>query len=222
MKSKQTIIDDGFNPELVSGASFDGNFEIPHIPAPKDIIIPKGMIPFTKRKYSDNNSEFVVFYEHDFRFKDILTSTDEYINELKQFPGIISPDCSLYRDMPLVLQIANVYMSRAVGYKFWKEGIYTVPNIRWGDERSYTTQFFSEPFAFLGVEKRSIVSIGTYGCIQGAENKKHFSAGLTAMLEYLEPEVVLVYGSMPRDIFEPHMNKTTFVRFDDWTTYKRS
>lgn len=221
MNKNKNIIDDGFRPDLVEGAKFDGIFEIPHVPGPLEIILPEGMIPFSKIKYSQSHKEFVVFYEHDITFRDILTSTDDYIEDLKKYPGVINPDCSLYRDMPLVLQIANVYMSRAIGYKLWKSGIYSVPNIRWGDERSYSSIFFSEPFAFAGVDKHSIVSIGTYGCIRGKENKKHFKAGLAAMLDYLEPEVVLVYGSMPKDIFGEHIGSTKFVQFNDWITEKK-
>ena len=221
MKNLKCIIDDGFRPDLVEGADFDGIFEIPHVPGPKEIIIPDIMIPFTKRKCHSSGKRFIVFYEHDIKFREILTSTDDYLNDLRKFTGIVNPDCSLYRDMPLTLQITNTYMSRAVGYKFWKEGLYSVPNIRWSDERSYTTDLFSEPFAFQGVDKHSIVSIGTYGCIRGAENKEHFKNGLSAMLKYLEPSVVLVYGPMPNDIFSEFLSKTQFVRFDDWTTIKK-
>ena len=221
MKNDKTIIDDGFRPELVEGAAFDGIFEIPHVPGPSKIILPEGMIPFSKIKYSNANKEFVHFYEHDIRFRGILTSTDEYLNALKKFPGVINPDCSLYRDMPLTLQITNTYMSRAVGFFFWKNGIYSIPNIRWGDERSYTMEFFSKPFAFAGVDKHSIVSIGTYGCIRGQENRKHFKAGLKAMLGYLEPQVVLVYGPMSKEIFNEFIGMTKFVRFDDWIKVKK-
>lgn len=221
MRKNKTIIDDGFRPELVEGARFDGIFEIPHVPGPHEIIIPNGMVPFSKIKYSSSNSDFVHFYEHDIRFRDFLTSTEDYLEKLKKFAGVVNPDCSLYRDMPLSLQIANVYMSRATGFFLWKNGIYSVPNIRWGDERSYSTKFFSEPFAFAGVDKRSIVSIGTYGCIRGKDNKKHFKAGLRAMLEYLEPAVVLVYGPMPKDIFDEYTSRTQFVRFDDWIKVKK-
>ena len=54
-----------------------------------------------------------------------------------------------------------------------------------------------EKIAFSGVEKHSIVSVSTYGCIQAKEDKIYFKAGLEAMMETLEPEVVLVYGPMP-------------------------
>ena len=221
MDKSKIIIDDGFNPELVEGAKFDGIFEIPHVPGPKEIIIPEGMIPYTKIKYSTSFKEFIVFYEHDIKFRDVITSIKEHIDNFKNFLGVVNPDCSLYRDMPLILQITNIYMSRAIGYYLWKNGLYSVPNIRWGDERSYSTKFFSEPFAFSGVDKNSIVSIGTYGCIRGKDNKKHFKAGLSAMLDYLSPKIVLVYGPMPHNIFDEHHDRTSFVRFDDWITVKK-
>ena len=54
-------------------------------------------------------------------------------------------------------------MNRAVGCYLQSHGVYVIPNVRWGDERSYTTVELPEKFAFLGVPKNSIVSIGTYG-----------------------------------------------------------
>ena len=39
-----------------------------------------------------------------------------------------------------------------------------------------------------------------------------------AMLDYLKPQVVLVYGPMNKKIFEGLSGKTRFVQFDDWTT----
>lgn len=218
---KMNIIDDGFRAELVRSAEFKGVFEIPYINPPKKIIIPKDTIPFSIMHRTKDYSEFVVFYEHDIRFADILTATDDYLEELKKFAGVISPDCSLYRDMPLTLQIANTYMNRAIGHYLQMHGIYVIPNVRWGDERSYTISVLPEKFAFVGLPKHSIVSIGTYGCIQGQENKHYFREGLIAMLDELEPEYVLVYGSMPESVFGDLKDRTHFVHYKDWTSKKR-
>ena len=214
-------IDDGFNPELVSGALFEGILEIPQIKRPDKIIIPSALIPFSQRNRSDNYKEFVHFYEHDKNFATVLTAAQEHLDCLTQFRGVISPDCSLYRDMPLVLQIANTYMNRAIGHYLQSKGLYVIPNIRWGDERSYTTIELPEKFAFLGVPKRSIVSIGTYGCIKSKENKIYFTEGLEAMLDELEPEVVLVYGGMPDSIFTKVKDRTKFVHYPDWTSLQK-
>lgn len=220
-QNKNFVIDDGFRADLVRSAEFKGIFEIPYINPPRKIILPKDTIPFSLMNRSKNYNEFVVFYEHDARFTDIITFTDRYLDDLKKFPGVISPDCSLYRDMPLVLQIANTYMNRAIGHYLQIHGIYVIPNVRWGDERSYTTSILPEKFAFIGIPKHSIVSVGTYGCIQSRENKRYFREGLIAMLDELEPEYVLVYGSMPDEIFADLMERTTFVQYKDWISKKK-
>ena len=123
--------------------------------------------------------------------------------------------------MPLCLQIVNTYFNRAVGAYYQSRGMYVIPNIRWGDERTYTTCELPEKIAFLGVPKHSIVSVGTYGCIRTAEDKYYFKSGLEEMLQELEPQVVLVYGRMPETIFRDYKNCTEFVQYDDWTTRKK-
>lgn len=213
------LVDDGFNAKLVENAVFTGLLEIPAIMKPDRFIIPVAMIPFSKRRYTDNHKEALMFYEHDIRFRDLLTGVDEFLDELKRFPAIISPDCSLYRDMPLVLQMTNVYLNRQIGHYLHAQGCNVIPNVRWGDERSYKRILPDElPFAFLGIPKRSIISIGTYGCCKSKEDKHHLKEGLKAMLHELEPEVVLVYGAMPNDVFGEFIGKTKFVHYPDWTS----
>lgn len=143
-KKIENLVDEGFRVSLVETAFFDGKFEIPHINAPNEIIIPSGMVPFSIRERSRNKKDFVCFYEHDVNFREILTNTEKYVDELKQYPGIITPDCSLYIDAPLCVQIADIYLNRAVGYYLQKQGIYVIPNIRWGDERTYREDFLGE------------------------------------------------------------------------------
>ena len=213
------LVDDGFNAKLVENAVFAGYLEFPEIKKPDRIIIPIAMIPFSMRRYTDNYKEALMFYEHDLKFRDLLTNVEKYTDELRKFPVIISPDCSLYRDMPLVLQMANAYFNRQIGHHLQQQGCYVITNVRWGDERSYTRIIPNEvPFAFLGVPKHSIVSIGTYGCCKSKEDKIHLRQGLKAMLDELEPEVVLVYGAMPENIFLEFKHLTRFVHYPDWTS----
>ncbi|WP_026508537.1 DUF4417 domain-containing protein [Butyrivibrio sp. MC2013] len=217
-KTATNLVDEGFRVSLVETAFFDGKFEIPHIDAPKDIIIPEGMVPFSIRERSQDKNDFVCFYENDINFREILINTEEYVDNLKRFPGIVTPDCSLYLDAPLCVQIADIYLNRAVGYYLSQQGLYVVPNIRWGDERTYKSDFLGEKVAFQGVDKHSIVSIGTYGQIKSTESKRYFREGLEEMLKELEPEVVLVYGAMPDKIFGGLYDKTSFIQYPDWTT----
>ena len=147
-RKKRTVVDsasrnaatlsDGCNPELVIGADFDGIFEIPIIKKPRKYVIPKNLVPFSRMDKADPKEFAVCEYENDRQFRDLLSHPDEYIDILKHYQGFISPDCSLYRDMPLAIQITNIYRNRAIGYCFQKHGVYVIPCVRWGDERTYT------------------------------------------------------------------------------------
>ena len=218
MRKNKAIIDDGCNPELVDGAEFDMPLGIPIIKAPAKILIPSGITPFSMRNHTDSFSDALGFYEMDINFAEVLRKPENYINDFGRFSALISPDCSLYRDAPPVVQATNIYKNRAVGSYYQRNGLNAIPQIRWGNEMTYTTRYFPEKIAFLGVEKHSIVAIGTYGCIKGKENKYFFEAGLYEMMDTLMPEVVLVYGSMPDSIFGQYKNYARFIEYPDWTT----
>ena len=214
------VLSDGCNPELVWGAKFDGIFEMPIIKKPKKIIIPDYLVPFSKLDRAEADSFAVCEYENDIEFKDLLSHPDEYVEKISKYQGFITPDCSVYRDMPLAVQITNIYRNRAIGHYFQKQGIYVIPNVRWGDERTYTTRFLPEKVAFLGVEKKSIVAVGSYGQLKDRVNRYYFEAGMAAMMETLEPKVVLVYSTMP-DAIEEKYPKTKFVEYPDWASLMR-
>lgn len=224
MHKRKAIIDDGMNPELVSGADFDGYLGIPIIRRPDKFIIPSDIVPFTNRNRIEGKNIAVGFYEMDNEFSDILISPWNYIGEFRQTILItpekvklfISPDCSLYRNAPLAVQISNVYRNRTIGFFFQHNGAYVIPQIRWGNELTYTTKLLPERVAFLGVERHSIVAISTYGCFKTRDDKFHFEAGLAAMMETLEPEIVLVYGSMNEKVFASYLSAAQFIAYPDW------
>ena len=210
------LIDDGFAPELVAGAFFDGMFEIPVIRNVPGSFVPGRLVPFTKRCVTSMLDEFICFYVHDFRFADVIRNARAYLECFRKFSGLVSPDCSLYRDMPLVLQIVNTYFNRALGHYFQANGLRVVANVRWGDERSYTRTLFPEPFAFAGVEKNAVVSVGTYGCSTGSENAYHRQKGLAAMFEELSPRQVWVYGAYAASEFAEYERYSDIRHFQDW------
>lgn len=221
-RKRKAIIDDGMNPELVIGAQFDGIFEIPIIKHPQTIVIPQGITPFSMMHRHDIHEDAIGFYEMDYNFAEVLIAPQDYIEEFSKAKAFISPDCSLYRDAPLTVQIANVYRNRAIGHYYQQHGLYVIPQVRWGNELTYTTKALPEKVAFLGVQKHSIIAIGTYGCSGNRENKYYFRAGLEAMLETLEPEVVLVYGAMSPGIFDEYRRQTQFIHYPDWITRKKA
>ena len=217
-QKKKAIIDDGCDSRLVRDALFQLPLGIPVIKAPAEIVVPKSIVPFSQRNVIDPCDCAVGFYEMDISFSAVLRNPELYVSDFARFGAVISPDCSLYRDAPLAVQLANIYRNRAIGAYFQSKGLYVIPQIRWGNEYTYTTQYFPEKVAFLGVEKGNMVAIGTYGCSKSREDRYHLSAGLDEMIETIEPSVVLVYGPMAKEVFAPHINSTRFIQYDDWTT----
>lgn len=212
-KRKKTKIDDGFYPNLVVGARLDGYMGIPMLMDLKNASVPNAIIPFDRigsEAKKGNTRAYVGFYLFDDKFAEIIVNIDDYVETLKLFDGVITPDCTLLTGQANCLQGTNTYFNRAVGFYLQKKGIPVIPQIRWSDERSYD-------YCFLGVPKKSIVAVSTYGCIQSKEKKRSFSKGLCAMLEVLEPEDVIVHGSMPGEVFDDLEKSTRFHHFDDWT-----
>lgn len=214
---------DGFNSKLIETALFESLLEIPVLEAQNKIIIPSIAIPFSKRAaITGRSDEMLVFYEHDPEFRNFVSVPQDYMEELKNVEIFSTPDCSLYRDMPLWEQLANIGVSRSVGFYLQQQGKYVIPNARWGDERTYSKDTFGFAPAFSGLPHNGILSIGTYGCSKKKEDKYYLEAGLDAMLIELTPKIVLVYGSCNTKIFGKYERYTQFIHIPDWTTYKHS
>jgi len=156
---RKTIFDDGFQAYLTEGATIVGAAGIPMLMDLDNVQIPKDMLPFGKARTCHNKRQYIHFYQHDKEFSRVLTATTRYIDVLKLYDGVITPDCTMMIGQSPCLQQANTYMNRAVGFYLQRQGIPVIPNIRWSDESSFE-------YCFLGVHPGSIVSVSTHGCIQ--------------------------------------------------------
>lgn len=186
---------DVFHAELVSGASFSGKLEMPLILKTTLAERPKEIVRFSDSIGSSDNHAAVHFYEHDCKIERIWHSPNAYLSVMKRCKAVITPDFSLYRDMPLVMQAWNTYRGRAIGCWLQKNGITVIPNVRWGDERSYD-------FCFDGIERDGILAIGSHGCIKRTTDKQYFMRGLKEMVTRLSPHTIIVYGAAPVSVFK--------------------
>ena len=143
-RRKKGKIKDVFHAFLVKKANYDGIEEIPCIETSK--IVPKRLILFSKAMKTNDYDQWVVFYEYDSEFVRLWNNPYRYLEKLKKFKGVITPDFSLYRNMPLVMQKWSTYQGKAIGVWLQNEGVEVIPNVRFADERSYS-------FCFAGVEK---------------------------------------------------------------------
>ena len=215
-KTKKILADDGFNPELVLGARFEGVLRFPCIEAHRGIIVPDSLIPFTKIEKHGNRKAFVAEYEHDCFFGTLVRDPQGSIDAIKTCGGFIATDNSVYLNAPLAVQIANIYRSRAIGYFMQSHGIYTIGNFRGGSEELYTDKIFKIPPVVDGLPRNSIIAISPYGCVKHYDERKHFEASLYVMLDYLHPKVVLTYSHGADKILKTLRHKTQFVVYNDW------
>lgn len=206
MRRRKTIFDDGFQAYLTEGATVEGEAGIPVLMDLNNAQIPQDIVPFSKARSCKNKRQYVHFYQHDKEFSVVLTGTKRYLDLLKQFDGVITPDCTMSIGQSKCLQQANTYMNRAVGFFLQKNGIPVIPNVRWSDESSFE-------YCFLGVPKNSIVSISTHGCITTKAERQMFKKGLVAMLDELQPTAVIVHGYMPDEIFGEFLIRAEFHRY---------
>ncbi|MCD7722659.1 MAG: DUF4417 domain-containing protein [Clostridiales bacterium] len=186
---------DVFHAFLVKNANYDGELEIPCLNSEHQV--PNRLIPFSKAIHSTDTDAWVHFYEDDAKFERIWNQPNKYFSILKKFNGVISPDFSVYRDMPLVMQQWNIYRSRALGHWLQENGICVIPNIRFGDSRTYDT-------ACCGVEKHGVIAIGSHGCLKLLSERGYFQDGLRAVAAKLVPTTIIVYGTAPDYIFSEY------------------
>lgn len=183
---------DVFNAFLLNNAEYVGKDEIPRIRTSK--LLPQKIIPFSKAITSENYDSWVCFYEDDCKFERLWNNPKRYLPVIKRFSGIISPDYSLYYDMPLAMQKWNIFRNRVLAHWLYTNGVEVIPNIRWGDERTFN-------LATLGIERHKTIAVGTHGCIKTAEYKKMFIEGFDYIIDKLRPKNIVVYGKMPNKIF---------------------
>lgn len=133
----------------------------------------------------ENKSCGVHFFVDDWRFEGIYRHPEKTLSRYSQYAFLLTPDFSLYADMPLWKQIENVGKNRWVGAYWQNEGLLVVPTIAWSTARSFD-------FCFDAVEKHSTVAVGMIGC---KGNKLGFMRGYNEMLTRLEPENIIVFGT---------------------------
>ena len=186
---------DVFHAFMVQNATYEGKLEIPSIAS--ESLIPVKLIPFSKAIGGKDLDAWVHFYEDDAVFERLWQHPKRYLPILKRYRGVIAPDFSLYRDMPLVMQYWNIYRSHAIAVWLQDNDIPVIANVRWGDERSYK-------LCCCGVPKNATIAIGSHGCIKLLEERKHFEKGLEYVIRTLRPKVIIIYGSAPEYIFRKY------------------
>lgn len=137
----------------------------------------------TKRNDVENAHRTVHFFTYDWLYNKVYDDYENQLDVLKQYKAVLSPEFSIYTDMPIALQIYSTFKNRWCGAYWQKNGITVIPTICWGDERSFD-------FCFDGIEQGSIVAVSTYYMENLGED---FMQGYDRMLKIINPKAVICY-----------------------------
>ena len=98
---------DFYQPEAVVG-----QFDMPQLYP--TIYTPSKMVGFNYVNKAEQDA-CIHFYLDDYQFERVWKRPEYYIDKLQRFDSCLTPDFSLYRDMPISMMIWNVYRSRLIG-----------------------------------------------------------------------------------------------------------
>ena len=176
---------DTYNLGIIDNENASEFWQMPIIK--NDNFIPNKLIGFNYAKTSKEKNVGIHFYLDDYQFERLWNKPEEYVDILKQYECILSPDFSLYMDMPMPMKIWNIYRSRLIGQYYQSQGIKVIPTLSWAEEETFE-------FCFEGIPKGSIVSISTIGVKKNKEALKIWRAGVDELIRRIEPSTILIYG----------------------------
>lgn len=153
----------------------------------KQDVMPTRLIPFDNAMPVRETDCGVSFYIDDYKFERIWNSPERYIEIFNKYECILSPDFSLYYDMPNPMKIWNIYRNRFIGAYYQAHGVKVIPSISFNQKDTLD-------FAFKGIEKGSTVAFSTMSIKRDKELMEDQYAGLEAMIKEIEPEKIICYG----------------------------
>ncbi len=128
----------------------------------------------------------VHFFLHDYQFERVWKYPDRYVEILKKFAYVLSPDFSPYEDMPKALKIYNVYRNRWCA-RYWQDnGVRVIPTVTWSDNDTLE-------YCLDGIPQHSTIAISTMGEGRWADYKS-LKEKWSYVMGKLKPDMILLYG----------------------------
>lgn len=182
----------------------DGEFGIPPILPVNQLPGLEGWTEFNKAlscRRCDNKG--VHFFIDDYQFERVWQKPDMYIQRLREFACVCSPDFSPYSDFPRAIQIYNHYRKHWLAAYWQEHGITVIPTITWSSPDTLDFIFDGEPVG-------GIVALSSVGMFDTKEHTRWFMEGYHAMMDLLEPTAIYWKGKVPEEI-----HNDTIIRIDE-------
>lgn len=195
-----------------------GNFDLLHIPSPKNVSIDYLASYSDIKDYKKTKNTAVCFFENDIAFDGmngiwnaIMYDDTKALKKFKRrFEGVkylIAPDYSIIGDEFECINMYNIQRSRIVSLWFIHEcHLIVIPNIMFGDEKSLS--YFLD-----GLEGCQTITFSTKGCMKEKSRYEIAAKAIAIMIEKLKYlKTIIVYSDCIDDanvlkLFEPAIQK---------------
>lgn len=184
-KNERLRTDNAYNLPFVDIDRCAGKYQMPIIEPENHI--PESLIGFNYALSSTNKDAGVHFYVDDYQFERVWNEPEKYIEVLYPYDCVLTPDFSLYLDMPISMKIWNVFRSRLIGQMCQDAGLTVIPTVSWAEDATFE-------FCFDGLPEKSVLSISTIGVKQSPEAMQIWKAGMDELIKQKKPRALLVYG----------------------------
>lgn len=174
-----------YNLDLFDPERCAGRYQMPVIR--KESYIPKDLIGFNYVLNSREKNAGIHCFVDDYQFERLWNTPAQYIDPIAEYECFLTPDFSLYMDMPLAMKVWNVYRSRLIGQYYQDSGITVIPTVSWAESETFD-------FCFDGIEKGAVVAVSTIGVKREESSFAIWKAGMDEMIRRVEPAAILVYG----------------------------
>jgi hypothetical protein len=163
-----------------------GIYDIPTLD--KVIHTPKSLMGFNYCKSTPPQDGIGVhFFLDDYQFERIWNSPADYCAMLADYDCVLTPDFSLYMNMPIAMMIWNTYRSRLIGQMMQDYGCTVIPTVSWAGTDSYD-------FAFDGLPTGGTIAVSTIGVKRNKDAFDIWVQGMDECLKFVKPHNVIVYG----------------------------
>lgn len=147
----------------------------------------------------DRQIKSYIFFLDDYKFEVLWKDPEPRVEKLREYRAIISPQFSMYTEMPVAVQIHQIFKSRWCGAYFQSKGLQVIPSLVWGEADTFW-------FSFDGIDEGSVVAVSTVGM---RTEKPLFMAGYKEMLRRIKPKAIICYG----DPFEEMEGNLTVIDY---------
>lgn len=165
-----------------------GSYDIPRLKPFVLNDLPINWIGFNEVKSfkGDKSLTGVHFFIDDYQFERVWNFPERYVSMLSGFKVVLSPDFSLYEDMPFSMQLWNLYRGLFVACFLQAEGVNVVPTLSWSSKLVLTDVY---PVG-------STVAVSSVGVRDVLDFRDKYNFFMREIL----PDSVLFFGNLPGDV----------------------